>query len=150
MKKKLFEGALIAVVVLVLFVGGMYLLNMMNEPKITAGYVNGVLRESDELSVAELEYQGFDWYKDEGGIPFINQGNFLMTYTAVAKYGISLDNVTAKVKDNEKVVILEIPKAKILDVDVKKSDYYSEKFAPLNFDDKQDADRAHAQVEENA
>lgn len=150
MKKKLIKVGLIVIIIAVLIIGGMFLQNQMNGPKITSGYVNGVLRGLDELGVAELEYQGFHLYEDKGGIPFFNQGNFLMTYTAVAKYGINLEDVTAKVNDENKVVIIEVPKAKILDVDVEKSDYYSEKFAPFNFDDKKDADKAHAQVEKEA
>lgn len=125
-----------------------------NQASISDTYVMNTLKEASELTSAELTYNGYAEYQDEGGwsIPFLNRKDFLMIYNAKARAGIDLSQVKCSVDNELKTVTLTVPSASILDVKVDPGSikYYDEKFAPFNFDDKEDANRAQKIAEEKA
>lgn len=136
------------VVVLAALGAGGFLYWKFTHPVVNPVVIDAVLREADELSVSELEFNGYCQFKDTGLL--FMRGDFLMTYTAVARYGINLSGVHSKVDNKDKIVSVKIPKAKILDVKVTKQSYYNQGFAPFNPDSKEDADKARLKVENDA
>lgn len=92
--------------------------------------INAVLSEASELTTAKLSYTGMSEYKDTG-FPFINKSDFIMVYDAEARAGIDFKDIKVDVDDENQIVSLVIPKAKVLDVKVDSSSikYFDEKFA---------------------
>ena len=90
-------------------------------------------------------------YKDTG-ISFINRADFIMVYQANARAGIDVKEVQIETDDISKIIWITIPNAKILDVKVATDSikYFDEKFALLNVDYKEDANKATALAEQEA
>ena len=89
-------------------------------------------------------------YKDEG-IMFINRSDFVMVYEATARVGIDVKKVKVDVNNLLKTVTVTIPKAEVLDVkvDMDSIKYFDTKFALLNVDYKEDANKATSIAEKN-
>jgi len=109
------------------------------------------LKKSSELTTAKLTYTGLSEYKDTG-ISFINRSDFIMVYQATARAGIDVKEILVNADKITKTVWITIPKAKILEVKVNMNSikYFDEKFALLNVDYKEDANKATALAEEEA
>ena len=114
-------------------------------------YIIAKLEKSSELTTAKLNYTGMSEYKDSG-ISFINKADFIMVYEATARAGIDVKEIEVQADNITHTIWITIPKAKILEVKVNMENikYFDEKFALLNVDYKEDANRATALAEKKA
>lgn len=156
--KKIKNGFIIIAAIIGILCFGYTAINiassMNKRASVSNEYVGQLLKEAAELNTATLTFTGITDYADLGGlsIPLINRKDFIMTYQATAKAGIDLDQVKTSVDDAVQTVNVEIPAATIRDVHVDAGTikYFNEGFAPFNFDDKEDANKAVALAEEQA
>lgn len=150
-KNKKAVGILIIVTVVLLATVIIRAFIWKGEREITSTYLGTQLLKSKELTTTKLKYAGIVEYKDNG-IFFITKANFVMSYEADARIGIDVDKVGIDVDNINKIVWLKIPKAQIQDINVDESKikYYNEKFAIINLDEKEDANKAIALAEEQA
>jgi hypothetical protein len=147
--KKIFISIICLLVIF--FAVRFFLFNKNNKKEITSEYLGTELTKVGELTSVKLTYTGLLEYDDEG-IPIVTKSNFLMTYKAKARVGIDLEDVKVKVDNDEKIVYLDIPKARILDVKIDPASisYYDSKFALFNLNEKEDANQAQILAEKNA
>ena len=138
--------AIISIILLILFIS-----SYNNKEKLDTTYIIAKLEKSSELTTSKLTYTGISEYKDSG-ISFINRSDFIMVYEATARAGIDVKEIEVSVDNIANIVWLTIPKAKILDVKVNMNNikYFDEKFALLNIDYKEDANKATALAEQEA
>lgn len=139
--------SVIIIVIIALFVIKYY----NSKEKVDSEYLGSRLTKVGELTTVKLNYNGFAEYEDKG-VPIFNKSNFLMTYEAVVRVGIDLEKTNVKVDNDNKTIILDIPKAKILDVKINPSSikYYDTKFSLFNMDQKEDANKAQDLVKKQA
>lgn len=150
--KKLKKYLIGVIVLLVVFiVVGMYINLYNNEEKIDSNYLINTLREASELTTAELNYTGLSQFTDSG-IKFINRSDFRMIYKATARIGIRVEEVRIELDKANKTIDVYIPKAEVLDVKVDSSsiEYFDENFAVINYNEKEDANKAIVLAEEEA
>ena len=121
------------------------------EQKVDTEMLINTLQESSELTTAKLNYTGMTKFKDKG-VAFINKADFTMVYKATARIGIDVKDVKVTADDIKKIVYITIPKAEVQDVKVEASSiqYFDEKFALFNVDEKEDGNKAIALAEEEA
>ena len=121
------------------------------EQKVDTEMLINTLQESSELTTAKLNYTGMTKFKDKG-VAFINKADFTMVYKATARIGIDVKDVKVTADDIKKIVYITIPKAEVQDVKVEASSiqYFDEKFAFFNVDEKEDGNKAIALAEEEA
>lgn len=122
-----------------------------SEEKVDTEMLINTLQESSELTTAKLNYTGMTKFKDKG-VAFINKADFTMVYKATARIGIDVKDVKVTADDTKKIVYITIPKAEVQDVKVEASSiqYFDEKFALFNVDEKEDGNKAIALAEEEA
>lgn len=122
-----------------------------DEKEVTSSYLGTELVKVGELTTVKLHYTGIAEYKDTG-IAIINKSDFVMRYEADARVGIDLEKVVPDVDNTNKIVWLTIPKAEIQDVNVDSSKirYYDEQFSLLNWDEKEDGNKAIELAEKKA
>lgn len=150
MKKK--ETLIALAVVCVLILGGIiFILINNNQAKVDTDYLNALVKKSSELTTAKLKYKGMTRYTDEG-INIINKADFIMVYDATIRAGIDLDQVNITADDKNKIVYIDVPKAKIIDVNIDTSsiEYFDQGFALFNTDEKEDNNKAIAMAREAA
>lgn len=147
--KSILKKVIAIVIVVILALLGMKLYNSKEE--VDSEYLGSRLTKVGELTTVKLNYKGFAEYEDEG-VPLFNKSNFLMTYEAIVRVGIDLEEVDIKADNENKTIILDIPEAKILDVKIDPSSikYYDTKFSLFNMDQKEDANKAQDLVEKEA
>ena len=145
-KRAIFMTVVILVIAIVL---GIFFYN--DEEEVDNHYLGTQLEKVGELTTVKLTYTGITDYADEG-IPIVNKSDFVIKYQAVARVGIRIEDVKTEVDNLKKIVWLTIPKAEIQDVHIDASDitYYDEKFSLLNFDEKEDGNKAIAKAENEA
>ena len=119
--------------------------------KVDSEILINTIKQSSELTTAEINYKGIAQFKDKG-IIVLNRSDFLMQYTATARIGIDLEEVSIKANNLTKTVSITIPHAKVLDIkiDPSKIKYYDEKFSLFNFNKKEDANKAQELAEKSA
>ena len=119
--------------------------------KVDSKILINTIKQSSELTTAEINYKGIAQFKDKG-IIVLNRSDFLMQYTATARIGIDLEEVSIKANNLTKTVSITIPHAKVLDIkiDPSKIKYYDEKFSLFNFNKKEDANKAQELAEKSA
>lgn len=90
-----------------------------------------------ELAVQRLEYRDIVKYSD-GKIPFLTQKGCNMVYSGYAKVGVDLKK--AEIKVSEESIDITLPEAEILEVviDEHSLEFYDEKFALFNWQDRVD------------
>lgn len=126
-----------------------------NEATLSNKMVLSTITKSSELTTAKLNYQGFAKYDDKG-IPVLTKADFSMVYEATARIGIDLKQVKTRVvdpkKDKKGIVWVTLPKATVQEVKIKPDsiEYFNEKVALFNFDDKEDSDKAQSMAEQEA
>lgn len=154
--KKLLKNKKIAIifaviVVVLLFVLYITIFVYNHEPEITSEQISAMLSKESKLTTATLNGKGFSTYTDEG-LKVINRSDFLMTYDYEVNAGVDVSKIKPNVNEREKVVYLNIPKAEIFYVKVDPSSihYYDTKFSLFNVDEKEDANKAHAEAEKDA
>ena len=122
-----------------------------SKPELTNSFIYAQLKASSELTTSKVDFMGIADYKD-GGIPVINQGNFAFSYKATVRAGINLSEVKSEVDNMNKIVIIYIPKAQILDVKIHSDSlkFYNGSFALFNTDEKEDTTKAMQMAEEQS
>ncbi|NLC97320.1 MAG: DUF4230 domain-containing protein [Erysipelotrichaceae bacterium] len=152
-KTFIFLGALVLIIISVCMT--LYFTNnsrLNKEAKIISSTsIINTLSKSSELTTAKITFKGVVEYSGEG-TSFIDKTEFLMTYEATARAGIDMSNVKVKVDNENKKVIITIPKATIQDVKVDASTirYYNQKFKLFSLNDKEEANKAQILAEEEA
>lgn len=121
------------------------------QEKVDTEMLINTLQEASELTTAKLNYTGMTKFEDKG-VAFINKADFTMVYKATARIGIDVADVKVTADDTERIVYITIPKAEVQDVKVNASSiqYFDEKFALFNVDEKEDGNKAIALAEEEA
>lgn len=101
-----------------------------------------------ELTTAQLTYHGLVEY-EEGSIRFINQKEFLMTYTAKVTAGVDFSK--AEVSEEGNQVTVKLPKAKIqsISIDQDSIEFFDLKRAIFNRASKEDAIEAEKIADED-
>ena len=122
-----------------------------HESEVTSEQISAMLSKESKLTTATLNGKGFSTYTDEG-IKIINRSDFLMTYDYEVNAGVDVSKIKPDVDERKKIVYLNIPKAEIFYVKVDPSSihYYDTKFSLFNVDEKEDANKAHAESEKDA
>lgn len=108
------------------------------------------LERCQELATAKLEYRGLVKY-EEGDIDFINKKGFTMIYDAEVRAGVDLSEATYTVH-NGNVTEVHLPAATVqqISVDADSLEFYDEKFALFNWQDRTDTAEALKLAEEDA
>ena len=148
MKKKIKLIAIIVVIIAIVVLGFLiYRKNYFVDTK----YIHNKLEKASELTTAKLTFTGITKYSDDG-IYIINRADFTMVDKASVRIGIDLSKVKVDKDVMKRKVIVTIPNANVLEVHVDPSsiEYYDTKFALLNFDSKNDSNKAQAAVEGKA
>ena len=119
--------------------------------KVESEFILGKIKTSSELTSAKIDFTGMSKYTDKG-ILFLNRSDFIMVYNATARIGIDVEDIKVDVNNINKKVYITIPHAKVLDVkvDMDSIKYFDTKFALLNIDYKNDANKATSLAEEQA
>ena len=101
-----------------------------------------------QITTAQLTYHGLVEY-EEGKIRFINQKEFLMTYTAKVTAGVDFSQ--AEVKESGNQVSVKLPSAKIqtITIDPDSIEFYDIKKALFNHASKEDAIEAEKIADED-
>lgn len=137
--------------IIVILISIMCLIFYYKNTNVYTAYIIAKLEKSSELTTAKLNYTGMSEYKDSGLI-FINRSDFIMVYEANARAGIDVKEIDVQADKITHTIWITIPKAKILEVKVNMDSirYFDEKFALLNVDYKEDANRATSLAEKEA
>lgn len=124
---------------------------MSSEPSLSAETITAKIEAASDLVTSKVTLKGVAEFSD-GGWWFFNKGDFVLVYTSEVKAGIDVKKVDLTVDDGQKIVYIYVPKAEILSVKIlpESIKYYNESFALLNFDKKEDANRAQKMAEEVA
>lgn len=157
---KIIVKILLCILVIAGCVAGGYALCLYTQPKpepiktdptevITKEYkadtkvLEATLKNASELTTINYLYTGNTVFTDKG-VKFISRSDFSMKYNAIARIGINLEKVKIKADDENKLIIIEIPKAEVLNVDLQEDtiSFYDEKFALFNMDEREDAAKA--------
>ena len=111
------------------------------KPKVDTNSLIATLQESSELTTAKLTFRGLAEYEDTG-IKILNRADYKMLFKATARIGIDIKEVVVDKKPVGKSIIVRIPKATVLDVNIHtgKDDiqFFDESFALFNFNEKED------------
>lgn len=118
------------------------------EPELNASAITAQISELSQLSTAELAYRGLVRYS-QGEITFLTKKEFTMIYDATVKAGVDLNQVQVDINGNH--ISVTLPKANIQDItiDPDSLEFYDEKFALFNFQDRQDTVEALQYAEED-
>ena len=119
------------------------------EPELTQVSVAEQLKTASDLATARLDYRGLVRYED-GGIRFLTKKSFTMLYNACITAGIDLDK--AQIEADGKEIRITLPPAEIreLTIDPNSLEFYDEKFALFNPQDRQDTVVALQEAEKDA
>lgn len=107
------------------------------KPELNSTAVTAQISELSQLSTAELAYRGLVRYS-QGEITFLTKKEFTMIYDASVKAGVDLGQVQVDIKGSH--ITVTLPKAEIQDItiDPNSLEFYDEKFALFNFQDRED------------
>ena len=150
-KRKTITAIVILVIVISVALSIFISLNYNYQAKADTEYLNALVLKSSELTTAKLNYTGMTKYTDEG-IDIINKADFTMVYKATVRAGINVDEVEITSDDENKIIYVSIPKATVQEIKIDNSsiEYFDQKFALFNTDEKEDNNKAIALAEEAA
>ena len=142
---------IISIILVLAFVSFGIFFIFNNEEEVDNAYIVALLEKSSELTTTKLKYTGMSEFKDSG-ISIINRSDFIMVYEATARFGIDVKEIKVEVDNFKNIVLLTIPKAKVLEVKVDTNNikYFDEKFALFNVNSKEDANKAIYLAEQGA
>ena len=140
-KRKTITAIVILVIVISVALSIFISLNYNYQAKADTEYLNALVSKSSELTK----------YTDEG-IDIINKADFTMVYKATVRAGINVDEVEITSDDENKIIYVSIPKATVQEIKIDNSsiEYFDQKFALFNTDEKEDNNKAIALAEEAA
>lgn len=118
------------------------------EPEITSAMISAKIEEVSDLTTSKMTYNGVIYYS-EGEIPFITQKSYSMGYSAEVRAGFDISNVDVSVVGD--TVLVKIPKSDIqsINVDPNSVNFFDEKHALFNWDNKTDGVEAIKYAEED-
>ena len=157
-KKRRGHGVLKAlagiVLAVVLVCGGFALcryVDSLGEPKVSldAVTVSEQLENCQELATAKLEYRGLVTY-EEGEIDWLTKTGFTMVYDATVRAGVDLSEAEVKVEGSEITISLPAATIQTVEVDADSLEFYDEKYALFNWQDRDDTATALELAEEDA
>ena len=123
----------------------------LGEPKVSldAVTVTEQLENCQELASAKLEYRGLVTY-EEGEIDWLTKTGFTMIYDATVRAGVDLSEAEVSVEDGQ--ITIDLPAATIqtVEVDADSLEFYDEKYALFNWQDREDTAAALELAEEDA
>lgn len=124
---------------------------MSAEPSLSAETITAKIEAASDLVTSKVTLKGVAEFSD-GGWWFFNKGDFVLVYTSEVKAGIDVKKVGLTVYNGQKIIYIYVPDAEILSVKIlpESIKYYNESFALMNFDKKEDANRAQKMAEEVA
>lgn len=142
---------IVAVLAAALGVVGSQLFNRMTTPTVhlDTTTVAEQLERSQELATARLSYRGLVRY-EEGEIDLINKKAFTMVYDASVTAGVDLSK--AKVSVSGRDVSVELPAAEVqgIEIDPDSLQFYDEKFALFNWQNRTDTAKALQVAQDDA
>lgn len=107
------------------------------------------LERVQELATAKLSYRGLVKY-EEGDIDFINKKGFTMIYDAEVRAGVDLSKARVEVSGKDVRVTLPAATVQSISIDPDSIQFYDEKFALFNWQNRTDAAEALKLAQENA
>lgn len=124
---------------------------MSAEPSLSVETITAKIEAASDLVTSKVTLKGVAEFSD-GGWWFFNKGDFVLVYTSEVKAGIDVKKVGLTVDNGQKIIYIYVPDAEILSVKIlpESIKYYNESFALMNFDKKEDANRAQKMAEEVA
>ena len=133
---KIFAVLAVAAILVLGIVAGRYW-EAGKKPELNSATVTAQISELSQLSTAELAYRGLVRYS-QGEITFLTKKEFTMIYDASVKAGVDLKQVQIDIKGNN--ISVTHPKAEIQDITIDPGslEFYDEKFALFNFQDRED------------
>ncbi len=136
--KTFVKNKLTIIAAVIITAAACYIFMHTSTPKITNSFINSKLESVSELTSAKLIYNGLYKYED-GNVPFLTKKAFSMTYRAEVKAGIDLSKVKISVTKSD--VKITLPKTEILEVhiDPDSIQFYDNKLAILNWQNKEDS-----------
>lgn len=144
-------GVLCVVVLLVfgVFIGRYWEGRKYQKADISVSSITARLTSASDLATARLEYRGLIRY-EAGEIRFITQKGFTMIYDAQIKAGIDL--LKAQISLTGDTISVSLPKAEIQDItiDPDSLEFYDEKIALFNPQNKEDTVAALQAAKEDA
>ena len=154
-KKRRLSGfwpyVIVAVLAVALGVVSSQLFNRMTTPTVHVDTttVAEQLERSQELATAKLSYRGLVRY-EEGEIDLINKKAFTMVYDATVTAGVDLSK--AKVSVSGRDVSVELPSAEVqgIEIDPDSLQFYDEKFALFNWQNRTDTAKALQVAQDDA
>lgn len=152
-------GRIISIVLVAVIVAtvGIIAINT-KKAKVDTQLLINTIEKSSELTTSKLTITGYAEYTDTG-ISFLTKSDFKMLYKANVRIGIDIEDVKIDKNIVNKKIVVNIPKAEVLDVKIlqgKDKDgkdnlrFFDEKFALFNVDEKEDLSTALALAEESA
>lgn len=119
------------------------------EPKVSTQVITERMTELSELATSQLQYRGIIRY-EEGDIPLLTKKGYTMLYDATVKAGVDLKQ--ASVKISGKKIHVTLPSAEILDISINPDtlEFYDEKNAIFNWENKKDTVTALKLAKEDA
>lgn len=119
------------------------------EPKVSTQVITERMTELSELATSQLQYRGIIRY-EEGDIPLLTKKGYTMLYDATVKAGVDLKQASVKISGKKIHVIL--PSAEILDISINPDtlEFYDEKNAIFNWENKKDTVTALKLAKEDA
>ena len=128
---KIFAILAAAAILILGMIAGRYL-ESSKKPELNTSAITAQISELSQLSTAELAYRGLVRYS-QGEITFLTKKEFTMIYDANVKAGVDLGQVQVDIKGNKVSVTLQD-----ITIDPDSLEFYDEKFALFNFQDRQD------------
>lgn len=124
---------------------------MSAEPSLSVETITAKIEAASDLVTSKVTLKGVAEFSD-GGWWFFNKGDFVLVYTSEVKAGIDVKKAGLTVDNGQKIIYIYVPDAEILSVKIlpESIKYYNESFALMNFDKKEDANRAQKMAEEVA
>lgn len=142
---------IVAALAAALGVAGVLVFQRAFEPsvRLDTATVSEQLERSQDLATAKLDYRGIVRY-EQGDIDFINKKAFTMIYDAEVTAGVDLSN--AKVSVSGRDVSVELPAATVqaIEIDPNSLQFYDERFALFNWQDRSDTAEALKIAEKDA
>lgn len=118
--------------------GSLYLSSLKDKPPvITSSAVTQRLELISELSTAKFTCKNISHF-ESGTIPVLTKKSFNVLYSATVKAGVDLSKAAITVSDSGVKVVLPRPSIQSVEVDPESLEFYDERFAIFNWEDRQD------------
>lgn len=140
--------AVAAILILGIMTGKSWEAKKYNKAEMTPAALSAQISELSDLSTAELEYRGLIRYS-EGEINFLTKKEFTMIYDAHVKAGVDLSKVQVDMKENKITVSLPAAEIQNINIDPDSLEFYDEKAALFNFQNRVDTVKALQYAEDD-